>query len=167
MIVRITAKPAASLVLLGLLIVSALPLFPQNSSPFLPPTTPRAKQQPSISTKSTKPLSTLNTTLELRGIMQWEDTWYFSIYDKTDRESHWITKAAGVEEKNIRVNAWDEPTNKLRLKVHGKEVELKLKKQSDVPLPIAGRVSPAKRVAPKPTRPKIPRGNIPPPTPKR
>ncbi len=153
---------------LKLALAQANTLGGNSPSPFEPPTPHRPKGPVIKPTAPAKPRVPIKTNLELRGIMQWRDSWYFSIYDKVDRESHWITQTTGVEEKQIEVKDWDEFTSKLKLAVYGQSIELKLKERSDRPVKIAGAVSPAakkpKPPIPKPTPRPIVRPSTPPKT---
>ena len=113
----------------------------RTKSPFEPgKTLPKAepKKAPFIqkTTTSTPP----NNDIELRGYMQWNGVWYFSIYDRSNRESHFITKGKG--ESGFEVVEWEEFSHKLKLSNHGKLMILGLKEpaykpspQSKIPLP--------------------------------
>ena len=138
-------------------ILLTLPVASQDassngSSPFEPPTRPPTKKIATPAPKPTPP-KPLNTNLELRGIMQWKETWHFSIHDRSTKESYWITQEEGVE--GFEVGKWDEFTGKLKLK---DGTVLELKEPNGKSIPIAGRPT-AKKT---PTPPK--KSNIPSPT---
>ena len=124
-----------------------------RSSPFEPPARPSAKQ---IATPATppKPPKPLNTNLELRGIMQWRETWHFSIHDRSTKESYWISREEGVE--GFEVGQWDEFSGKLKLK---DGTVLELKEPSGKSIPIAGRPTTKKAPSP-PSKPNIPSPTI-------
>ncbi len=110
-----------------------------QANPFAPPKAPPpVKKTPPPPKAKPKPTPKTKVNLELRGIMFWDDMWYFSIHDLSDRESYWITEENGEEgpEAPFGIKNWNQKDSILTL-TNG--IELSLKEPSGKSIPIAGR----------------------------
>lgn len=105
----------------------------ESNSPFLPPNYSSQKAQ-AFKPEPTTP-DALSRELEFRGIVQFNDIYQFSIFDKKNNQSYWIEENQSVN--NISVSNFDLDTMRIMVTRNGRSEPLTLINVSDQPLPVA------------------------------
>lgn len=104
----------------------------ETNNPFLPKDyvktniVPQPKPQPSIF---------LSKLIEFRGFFILGNTAYFSIHDKKDKRSYWITQ--NQSEGGISVSNFDKRSKSVTISMNGRTERLALMRASNTPIPVA------------------------------
>ena len=104
----------------------------ETNNPFLPKDyvkqniIPQAKPQPS---------AFLNKILEFKGFYTLRNTTQFSIYNKQDKKSYWISR--NQSEGGIRISDFDERSKSVTISMNGRTERLTLMSATSTPIPVA------------------------------
>lgn len=124
--VRIVAS-----LLLSTLVSSAESL--EDKSPFLPPghNKPKVAAPPPV-VASNGPLS---REIEFRGVVQMDDAYQISLFNKSNQKGYWIK--VGEQKEGVQVTAFDLDAMAVTLNKDGRSERLTLLESNDSPLPVA------------------------------
>ena len=104
----------------------------ETNNPFLP----RDYVQKNIVSKpKPQPSIFLSKLIEFRGFCILGNITYFSIHDKKDKRSYWITQ--NQSEGGISVNNFDERSKSVTISMNGRTERLALMSASNTPIPVA------------------------------
>ncbi len=122
----------------------------ESNSPFLPVDYHKKKPEPP------KPVQKVNgplsRELEFRGVVQLNDVYEFSLFQKSENCGYWIPENGS--ENGIRVSNFNLDAMSITVTLNGRTEQLSLMQATDSPLPVA--TSPAARPKNSPRQPNIP-----------
>ena len=121
----------------------------ESNSPFLPPGYSNKKPEPP------KPVQKVNgplsRELEFRGVVQLNDVYEFSLFQKSENRGYWIPENGS--ENGIRVSNFNLDAMSITVTLNGRTEQLSLMQATDSPLPVA--TSPAARPKNSPRQPNL------------
>lgn len=148
----LSAKPypllALTLTLAASATLSAESLETEN--PFLPPGYGEKKPEaPKVVVQKNGPIS---REVEFRGVVKLNGTYQFSIFNKSEQKSYWISE--NQAENGISVSNYDDETRAITVNMNGRSERLTLMSASAAPLPVVSSINqPNNSKTSKPTLP--------------
>lgn len=91
-------------------------------SPFIPPSKVSVKN----SSAEDEPKNPLQDQFEFRGLFEWGGNYSFSIYDRSEKRSHWLGLEEAWENTDFRVTSFDAQTQRILVQLGEQEAFLKL-----------------------------------------
>lgn len=122
----------------------------ESNSPFLPAGYNTKKPEPPKAVPQAN--GPLSREIEFRGIVQMNGVYEFSLFNKKENRSYWISENA--PEAGIRVRDFDLDAMRITVTLNGRTEQLTLMTATDSPLPVAFS-APAKATK-NPQQPNIP-----------
>ena len=119
----------------GLSVLSAESL--ESSNPFLPPGYGEKKEVPKPVVQSNGPIS---REIEFRGLVKMKGQYQFSLFNKRDQKSYWLTENEAAA-PGISVRNYDSDSKSLTVSVSGRTERLTLVTASFSPIPVVTSVS--------------------------
>lgn len=104
----------------------------ETNNPFLPKDHVKKNI---VSQPKLQPSIYLNKLIEFRGFCILGNTTHFSIYDKKDKKSYWITQ--NESEGGIRVSKFDKLSQSVIVSMNGRSERVTLMSASNDPIPVA------------------------------
>jgi len=105
----------------------------ETDSPFLPSGYSKKKPAPVRPTPATN--GPLSRELEFRGVVQMNDTYEFSLFNKKENRGYWIPENGNVSGVSVRNFKLDSMT--ITVSLNGRTEQLTLMSATDSPLPVA------------------------------
>ena len=105
----------------------------ETDSPFLPSGYSKKKPAPVRPTPATN--GPLAKQLEFRGVVQMNDTYEFSLFNKKENRGYWIPENGNVNGVSVRNFKLDSMT--ITVSLNGRTEQLTLMSATDSPLPVA------------------------------
>ena len=105
----------------------------ETDSPFLPSGYSKKKPAPVRPTPATN--GPLSRELEFRGVVQMNDTYEFSLFNKKENRGYWIPENGNVSGVSVRKFKLDSMT--ITVSLNGRTEQLTLMSATDSPLPVA------------------------------
>ena len=105
----------------------------ETDSPFLPSGYSKKKPAPVRPTPATN--GPLSRELEFRGVVQMNDTYEFSLFNKKESRGYWIPENGNVSGVSVRNFKLDSMT--ITVSLNGRTEQLTLMSATDSPLPVA------------------------------
>ena len=133
----------------------------ETNSPFLPPGYSTKKPEPPkpVVPQANGPLS---QELEFRGIVQINDIYEFSLFNKKDNRGYWI--AENGAENGISVSHFNIDAMRITVTLNGRTEQLTLMTATDRPLPVASSTPAEPTKRPQPNIPGLNTNNTKQPT---
>lgn len=125
----------------------------ESSNPFLPAGYGEEKEvaPPPVVVPTNGPIS---REIEFRGLAKLEGVYQFSVFNKSEQKSYWLTENEAAAQ-GLTVRSYDPESRSITVAMNGRSERLTLKSASDSPLPVVSSM-------PQPNRPDVTPPNLPP-----
>lgn len=97
-----------------------------SDSPFVPP-----RKQQNAPSKKEENKNPLQEQFEFRGLMEWGGDYSFSIYNKSEKKSHWLGINDPVRDTDFRVTSFDAQSQQVMVRLGEQEAFLQLMEASN------------------------------------
>ncbi|HAV11962.1 MAG TPA: hypothetical protein DCX06_00490 [Opitutae bacterium] len=104
----------------------------EDNSPFLPPD---HNKKPVVAPKPVQSSGPISREIEFRGVVQMNNAYQVSVFDKTNLKGYWIP--VGQEKEGIKVSAFDPKSMGVTINKNGRSEKLSMMESTDSPLPVA------------------------------
>jgi hypothetical protein len=135
-------KPLISILTLSLAATATLSAETlETANPFLPPG--YGEKKPEAPTPVVQKNGPISREIEFRGVLKINGKYQFSVFNKSEKKSYWISE--NQAESGISIRGYEADSHTLTVNMNGRSEQLTLISASDSPLPVISSVNQANK----------------------